>query len=489
MSLIYKPSILAQTNKLFYLALITLMVVLLFVLFYFSHYSESNTKRTAQDSLKVITLGVEEKLQFYQHLVDGMAMQPEVRWLLFDRKGSAEAEAWALKQRSIIPDSIGLALTDEDANVLGNHGELRVGQACRADMQRNFHSSTYQIGIHDEIKHLAHFDILSPIKDDDGEQMGLVFASFSIDVLRNTLEKLSGTESNIYLFEKGQEPSIDITRITNGELFSVEQDIANSKWRLRLQMTPPPLDTIIKVLVIFTILIAIIFVSVLVIYSRGMVSKFLAEFDNIHHVLKAVLKHDEELVPRMTRYRETESIISDIYSLSGAINYRQKYFSRQLLIDPLTGLGNRRSLDESIQKASSADENNNYLIYLDLDHFKLCNDNYGHDTGDEVLKALAICLSRHTEPDDVLIRLGGDEFVVILADIKPEQIERWYQRLSKCFSERQAKLKIEEQLCTISAGALLLDSTQGDSEAQKRSADKALYKAKHAGRNCLHICG
>ena len=430
------------------------MVVLLFVLFYFSHYSDTNTKRIAQDSLTVITLGVEEKLQFYQRLVDGIAAQSEVRWLLLDGKGSAEAEDWALNQRRIIPDSIGLALTDGDANVLGNHGELRVGQACRADLKRNSHSSTYQVGIHDEIKRFAHFDILSPIKDEDGERLGLVFASFSIDVLRQTLEKLSGSESNIYLFEQGKEPAIDIIRISDGELFSVEQDIANSKWRLRLQIMPPPLDTIIKVLVIFTVLIAILFVSVLVIYSRGMVNKFLAEFENIHHVLKAVLKHDEPLVPKLTRYRETESIITDIYSLSGAINYRQKYFSRQLLIDPLTGLGNRRSLEESLRKSFADNENkNNYVVYLDLDHFKQCNDNYGHE----------------------------------MADIKPEQIQGWYQRLSKCFTERQSKLNIEEQFCTISAGAVRLDSAHGDSEALKRNADEALYKAKHAGRNCLHI--
>ena len=427
-------------------------------------------------------------MQFYQRLVDGIAAQSEVRWLLLDGKGSAEAEDWALNQRRIIPDSIGLALTDGDANVLGNHGELRVGQACRADLKRNSHSSTYQVGIHDEIKRFAHFDILSPIKDEDGERLGLVFASFSIDVLRQTLEKLSGSESNIYLFEQGKEPAIEIIRISDGELFSVEQDIANSKWRLRLQIMPPPLDTIIKVLVIFTVLIAILFVSVLVIYSRGMVNKFLAEFENIHHVLKAVLKHDEPLVPKLTRYRETESIITDIYSLSGAINYRQKYFSRQLLIDPLTGLGNRRSLEESLRKSFADNENkNNYVVYLDLDHFKQCNDNYGHEMGDEVLKAFSICISRHTEPEDVLIRLGGDEFVVLLADIKPEQIQGWYQRLSKCFTERQSKLNIEEQFCTISAGAVRLDSANGDSEALKRNADEALYKAKHAGRNCLHI--
>lgn len=122
---------------------------------------------------------------------------------------------------------------------------------------------------------------------------------------------------------------------------------------------------------------------------------------------------------------------------------------------------------------------------MDLDNFKACNDTYGHDMGDEVLKTFAVCMSRHSRQGDLLIRMGGDEFVALLTGLDEVIVHSWYKRISECFVRSQIELGILEKQCTISAGGVLMQGD--DSEKMKLDADAALYKAKDGGRNNIVI--
>lgn len=486
MSVINKPSVLARTNTLFLIAMITLMVMLLFATLNLSQYAQSNSEFVAQRTLRVMTLALEEKLGFYQQIVDELAAQEPLEWILLGNN-PREAQDWALKQRQIIPNAIGLALVKDNTSILGDVGALKLGPKCREDLRNSAESfGNYQIRIHDDIKALSHFDIVSAVKDDSGSSYGLVFASFSIKVLERMLAKLLDENSNVYLIENDTTVVLEINRVAEDDLLKVEQKIANTNWKLRLHIKPQPLDNVILGMFIITFLASILFVIGLVIYSKRTVNQMLNEFRNIHHVLKAILKHDEKLEPKQTMFRETEQIISDIYSLSGAIDYRHKYFSKQLETDALTGLGNRRYLDERISEITTlGSEQRNFLIFIDLDNFKACNDTYGHDMGDEVLKTFAVCMSRHSRQGDLLIRMGGDEFVALLTGLDEVIVHSWYKRISECFMRSQIELGILEKQCTISAGGVLMQGD--DSEKMKLDADAALYKAKDAGRNTIVI--
>jgi diguanylate cyclase (GGDEF)-like protein len=222
--------------------------------------------------------------------------------------------------------------------------------------------------------------------------------------------------------------------------------------------------------------------------SQRLVNKLVNEFHNINGSLKAVLERDEEYSPREAAFSETEEILPAIYSLSSAISHRHKLLARQAETDALTGLGNRRFYEDYLQGLwKNKPTLPCYLVYLDIDHFKQCNDTYGHEKGDEVLKGLVSCLKLHSRKEDVFIRLGGDEFVAVLTEINIETLYIWHQRISECFADMQLQAGLEDRCCTISAGAIKIDVAASSIETVNKLADKALYDSKHNGRDMITV--
>jgi diguanylate cyclase (GGDEF)-like protein len=152
--------------------------------------------------------------------------------------------------------------------------------------------------------------------------------------------------------------------------------------------------------------------------------------------------------------------------------------------DPLTGLANRRGCEKSIAgEISRAERERKPLscIMLDIDRFKQVNDTLGHQGGDEVLRELSTMLRQSVRAYDIVARWGGEEFLLILpgADLEAarslaERIRLGVQRLPKSVPGS----------VTISAGAAEFDADY-DFEATLRTADRRMYEAKAAGRNCV----
>lgn len=163
--------------------------------------------------------------------------------------------------------------------------------------------------------------------------------------------------------------------------------------------------------------------------------------------------------------------------------------------DGLTGIGNRRSFDVALQAewARAAREGNELsLIVLDVDRFKAFNDHYGHPAGDDCLKVVAAqMLKMLRSPPDFAARFGGEEFVAVL----PGTSETGARRVAERF--RQAVLAAcvphvgnEAGYVTVSAGVATMAPAAGDSvQALIDLADRALYCAKHAGRNRVCAAG
>jgi diguanylate cyclase (GGDEF)-like protein len=155
------------------------------------------------------------------------------------------------------------------------------------------------------------------------------------------------------------------------------------------------------------------------------------------------------------------------------------------LLDPLTGISNRRGFtDEVGRMLARAGRNGSWtaLILIDLDQFKAVNDGWGHPTGDRLLKALTDTMSEVIRAGDVLSRLGGDEFAVALAESRIEQALVLAERLRRAV----AGLKIEsgrgEVSFTVSIGVASLRGEQS-LDTLMGEADAALYRAKSAGGN------
>ena len=163
---------------------------------------------------------------------------------------------------------------------------------------------------------------------------------------------------------------------------------------------------------------------------------------------------------------------------------------KQAATDPLTGLGNRRALDENLGQLieQSVDAGADLsLVMLDLDGFKLVNDTHGHQVGDDALRFVGGMLAGSCREDDIAVRLGGDEFVLLLPGVQSKDAGRIAERLNALFRQRCSAYQLSRPL-TISAGVVSLhDHPTRDPREFLRCADLALYTVKKAGRNGVEI--
>jgi diguanylate cyclase len=159
--------------------------------------------------------------------------------------------------------------------------------------------------------------------------------------------------------------------------------------------------------------------------------------------------------------------------------------------DPLTGLLNRRGLTEALRCALPINAAGPMLaVYLlDLDGFKLVNDSFGHDAGDELLVAVAGRLRAHLRASDAIARLGGDEFVLLAGalpgDTEAQQLGR------KLLGAFHAPFDVAGQACRVglTIGYALAPLDGNDGVELLRQADAAMYAGKQAGRFCLRRAG
>ena len=153
--------------------------------------------------------------------------------------------------------------------------------------------------------------------------------------------------------------------------------------------------------------------------------------------------------------------------------------------DPLTGLPNRALLADRGHLAVSAAQRNGTplaLMFLDLDHFKNVNDSLGHRVGDELLAALASRLSAVVREQDTVSRMGGDEFILVLPETDAQGAARVAEKMLHSVAQPFA-LGPHELTVTPSVGIALYPSDGQDFDTLARSADAAMYRAKHEGRN------
>ncbi|MDB5553778.1 MAG: pleD, partial [Rhizobium sp.] len=156
--------------------------------------------------------------------------------------------------------------------------------------------------------------------------------------------------------------------------------------------------------------------------------------------------------------------------------------------DGLTGLNNRRYLDKHLKllfDRAIARGRPLSICITDIDRFKSVNDTYGHDAGDEVLKEFAARVRSTVRGADLACRFGGEEFVVIMPDTLPETAAAIAERLRHVVESQPFHLRQNGTALTITA-SLGISSTIGGAESAEqllKQADRALYEAKHGGRN------
>jgi diguanylate cyclase (GGDEF)-like protein len=168
---------------------------------------------------------------------------------------------------------------------------------------------------------------------------------------------------------------------------------------------------------------------------------------------------------------------------------REQYYRQESMIDPLTGIWNRRAfLDGGMRKLDRAvvEGTTVALIAFDLDRFKSINDRYGHLAGDQILLGVCAVVSEALRPGDLFARMGGEEFALLLADLQPADAAAIVERLR----QRIAALAIDfdtSRLRTTASFGIAIARPQAGLQTLMAAADHALYRAKELGRNRIEF--
>lgn len=191
------------------------------------------------------------------------------------------------------------------------------------------------------------------------------------------------------------------------------------------------------------------------------------------------------VIPESLRVLST--ILGDHIALALSNIRLRETLQHQSIHDVMTGLYNRRYLEEfmrleflrATRKSSSL-----AILMLDVDHFKLFNDTFGHDAGDLVLQEVASVLIKNVRDSDIACRWGGEEFVLLMPEANPEIALQRAQAIREQVHDLQmvhAGRSLGE--VTISIGVALYPENGGSAETVMEAADRALYEAKHSGRD------
>ena len=160
--------------------------------------------------------------------------------------------------------------------------------------------------------------------------------------------------------------------------------------------------------------------------------------------------------------------------------------SRLAMLDPLTGVFNRRTFEERAQRVIGEAARGLHplsLLAVDIDHFKLVNDEFGHAGGDEALRLVVALMQETLSEGQILSRIGGEEFAVLLPGADEDEAAETAERLRRHLENSAVDVEGRKLVLKISAGVATVGPDTHNLATLLRAADRALYVAKRAGRN------
>jgi len=207
---------------------------------------------------------------------------------------------------------------------------------------------------------------------------------------------------------------------------------------------------------------------------------YLSAEDDLDKQLDAMSEGGDDFLTKPIRSRHLVTTVRNRAA-------RARHLKARMVRDSLTGLYNHTHILQLLEDCSfRARRETQPLSFamLDIDHFKKINDRHGHPMGDRVIKSLALFLKQRLRKTDFIGRYGGEEFAIVMPNTALEAAHKVLDEIRRRFAEIHYPAQPHDLQCTFSAGVVQLDDNL-DALTMASAADEALYRAKHAGRNCV----
>ncbi|MCI5122721.1 MAG: GGDEF domain-containing protein [Candidatus Electrothrix sp. AUS4] len=186
--------------------------------------------------------------------------------------------------------------------------------------------------------------------------------------------------------------------------------------------------------------------------------------------------------------------VLELISSQAGVSIENARLFKQSVMDALTDIYNRAYFDNFLLHSTEEALRNKRklsLLLIDVDKFKIFNDTYGHQVGDIVLQSVAQEIKKKTRKNDIAARYGGDEFAVILPDTGKEEAGQLGEKINKAVYEKKVihETNGDQKTLNITVSVGVAELTGNDRTELIENADKALYRVKELGRNCVVVWG
>jgi diguanylate cyclase len=205
----------------------------------------------------------------------------------------------------------------------------------------------------------------------------------------------------------------------------------------------------------------------------------------VNHLMRDTSVMQTDIMRSRDDLLNQQRVATDTQQRMEKLQEELQQLSEVVRIDQLTGVLNRRGMDEAFSTEIARYRRSGELLsiaLLDIDNFKMLNDQHGHAAGDSALKHLAGVVKRAVRPTDIVTRMGGEEFVVILPNTNLEEAVVTMSRLQRALTKEYFLGNNQKLLITFSAGVALF-KTEDDVNSILARADQAMYLAKKRGKN------
>lgn len=378
------------------------------------------------------------------------------------------------------PHLIQISIFDSQAQAI-NHADEHIDEQHDAELKTLLFSENFyhQSNVHTLEHDQQHFDIATPVEA-NGQQY-ILLMSFQLGIIHNTLKRFANPNYFYQLHVKDGELIMQqgVSQNTTG----YSSNVADTNWVLTVKSNQSDKTDLIECPQNFFILL-LTFLTGSLFFLLKKISKHVSHDLHIIHSTVKRIEKDSEIAYRKPELTDFHDIHDDIYKLCTELQQTQKKLADVSIKDPLTQVHNRRFFDQNKPHYLSLPGRNIpvTVALIDLNNFKLVNDQLGHVYGDKILIETAKKLSSLLRKSDNLYRIGGDEFLAVLIDTNLEQATYWSYKVKctiKQFNRQFVELESLPRPFGFSIGLAALTATTKNFESVLIQADKAMYKDKN----------